>query len=397
MEKSPLHQQVDTLPALVRSLAPGPAARIATDLGKPVTGVFSPTQCRKIKRIIITGCGDSHHAALIAELAFEQLAGLPCEPLAALQFSRYAVPYISGDSLVLAISVSGQVSRTIEALDLARQAGVTTAAITGSRQTPLAQYADLVLESNVPPLPAELAGLIVPGTRSFVASLLTLFILAIHIGQQRNHLTKNSAIKLHLELSELADLMEQTIAICDPVADEAALAWESETNFVYCGSGPNYGTAAFSAAKLLEASGDTAIAQDMEEWAHLQYFARHTSTPTILISNAGRDEDRAMEIATAAKRIGRQVAIVAPESSHLATTSDKDFLFPLAGKPRECFSPLLASLPGVLFASYRAQRIKEQYFRNFSGGRSAVGGGGISRIRDSHRLNNLQSPHCLWD
>ena len=195
----------------------------------------------------------------------------------------------------------------------------------------------------------------------------------------------------------MADLMEQTITICDPVAHEAALTWENETNFVYCGSGPNYGTAAFSAAKLLESSGDSAMAQDMEEWAHLQYFARHTSTPTILISSADRDEDRAMEIATAAKRIGRQVAIIAPASSHLATTSAKDFLFPLAGKPRECFSPLLASLPGVLFASYRAQALEERYFRNFGGGRSAVGGGGISRIRDSHRINKLQPPYLLYD
>ena len=381
MIRSPLHQQVDTLPDLVREMIDDLVRRIRDSFPRPL--------CRRLQRVFITGCGDSHHAALNAELAMEQIAGLPCEPQTAMQFSRYTADFLPStgkdSNLLLGISVSGQVSRTIEALELGRRAGATAVAVTNNRKAPLAGVADLLLETSVPPLQDELAGMIVPGSRSYIASQLVLYLLAIHLGQERGHVSQAQANKLRRELGAMADLMEATIAANDSAAQRAAKAWQDEDRFVFCGSGPNYGAAQFSAAKVLEASGDSAIAQDMEEWAHLQYFARHVSTPTILISAGKRDQDRVQEIATAAKTIGRQLAIIAPGESDLARHSEADFLFPLAGKTRECFSPLLACLPGILFAAYRAQFTGEPYFRDFGGGRSAEGGGGISRIRDSHR------------
>jgi glucosamine--fructose-6-phosphate aminotransferase (isomerizing) len=202
-------------------------------------------------------------------------------------------------------------------------------------------------------------------------------------------LSPKQANDLRRELAAAADRMEATIAANDPMAREAVSAWENAASFVFCGSGPNQGTALFSAAKLLEASGDVAIAQDMEEWAHLEYFAREPATPTILISAGDRDLDRVQEIATAAKTIGRRLAVVAPENSALAGGSDEEFFFPLHGSIRECFSPLLACIPGLLFAAYRAQQTGEPYFRGFGGGRRPEGGGGISRIRTSHRRSSL--------
>ena len=362
------------------------------DLLRQGSDLLPPALCHSLDQVFITGCGDSHHAAVNAELAFGQLAGLPCRAAAAMHFGRYlapALPLNDWHNLVLGVSVSGQVSRTVEAVDLAQQAGATTVAITGSRQSPLAAASSLVLRTAVPPLPDELAGLIVPGARSYIASQLALYLLAIHLGQARDHLIKKQANNLRRELAATAQQMEATIAACDPVARQAALAWQDAQTFVFCGSGPNYGTAMFSAAKLLEASGDTAVAQDTEEWAHLEYFAREPQTPTFLLSAADRDADRTLEVAAAARTIGRRLALIAPADSALAQTADKDLLFPLAGPLRECFSPLVACLPGLLFAAYRAQVIGADYFRAFGGGRSAEGGGGISRIRTSHRLQDL--------
>jgi glucosamine--fructose-6-phosphate aminotransferase (isomerizing) len=359
------------------------------DLVQRVGAKFPKSMCQKVQRVFITGCGDSHHAALNAQLAMQQLAGLPCESLTAMQFSRYTAGFLPdtgrGSNLLLGVSVSGQVSRTIEALNLGRKAGATTVAVTGNRKAPLANVADLVLQTSVPSLPAELAGLIVPGSRSYVASQLVLYLLAVHLGHTRGHISQSKANNLRRELGTMAGLMEETIAACDALTRQAAIFWQDENSFVYCGSGPNFGTALFSAAKVLEASGDSALAQDMEEWAHLQYFARHATTPTLLISAGDRDEDRTLEIAAAAKTIGRQLAIIAPRESALAKTADADYLFPLAAATRECFSPMLACLPGIIFAAYRAQLTSEPYFRAFGGGRSVEGGGGVSRIRDSHR------------
>ncbi|MDX1418226.1 MAG: SIS domain-containing protein [Candidatus Promineifilaceae bacterium] len=393
MNSSPLYQQVETLPDLVSNLLFESAN--GSNLQHRINQAFPPELCRQLGRVYITGCGDSYHAALNAELAFEQFAGLPCEPQAAMQFSRYTTPFLTNNSdfidLVIGVSVSGKVSRTIEAIELAKQAGILTVAVTGDQTAPLGRLVERVLDPQVPSLPPQQKGQIYPGARSYVASQLSLFLIAIHLGHQRGHLDAIVANKLRQELVEMADLMEQTIALCAAPAKEAAIAWRTAMNFVFCGSGPNLGTAAFSAAKMLEASGDEAIAQDMEEWAHLQYFAREEGTPTILISAAQRDADRTLEIATAATKIGRQVGFVAPESSKLAHSADKDFLFPLAGNTREAFSPLVACLPGLLFASYRTDLIGERYFRDFGGGRSIIGGGGISRIQTSHRLRTLSS------
>ena len=386
IERSPLHQQVDTLPDLIRDMI--------DDLVRRTRETFSPPVCRHIERVFVTGCGDSHHAALNSELAFEQLAGLPCEPQTAMQFSRYGASFVPdtdrGSNLVLGVSVSGQVSRTVEAVDLGRKAGALTVAITGNREAPLAGVSDLLLETAVPPLLDELDGMIIPGTRSYFASQLALYLLAIHLGQQRGNLSKKLANKLRHELGTIADSMEETIASSDAVAQQAAQEWLDADTFVYCGSGPNYGTALFSAAKLLEASGDTAVAQDMEEWAHLQYFARQETTPTFLISAGQRDVDRALEIATAARALGRRLAIITPGNSPLAQKGGGDVLFSLKETVRECFSPLLTSIPAILFAAYRSQLLNEPYFRAFGGGRSIEGGGGISHIRTSHRLTEVK-------
>jgi glucosamine--fructose-6-phosphate aminotransferase (isomerizing) len=347
-----------------------------------------------LERVFVTGCGDSHHAALNSELSFEQLAGLPCEPQTAMQFSRYGASFIpntsQGTNLVLGVSVSGQVSRTIEAVDLGRKAGAMTVAITGDREAPLAGVSDLLLETAVPPLSVELHGMIVPGTRSYFASQLTLYLLAIHLGHERGNLSKTLANKLRHELGTIADSMEETIASSDALAQQAAHDWLDADTFVYCGSGPNYGTSLFSAAKLLEASGDTAVAQDIEEWAHLQYFARQVNTPTFLISAGQRDVDRTMEIATAARALGRPLALIAPGKSPLAQMAGDELLFSLKNGVRDCFSPLLTSIPAILFAAYRSQLLNEPYFRDFGGGRSIEGGGGISRIRTSHRLTEVK-------
>ena len=99
-------------------------------------------------------------------------------------------------------------SRTIEALDLALQTGAITVAVTGSRKTPLANVANIVLETAVPPLNKKFPGLIVPGTRSYYASQFALYTLAIHIGRQRNHLTETIYNELQIELLSTAALIE---------------------------------------------------------------------------------------------------------------------------------------------------------------------------------------------
>ena len=171
--RSPLHQQVDTLPDLVRATI--------DPFYTAVRQTITPQLAQKIKRVYLTGCGDSHHAPMNTKLAFEQLAGLPCTAMTAMQFARYKAGYLPatgrGTNVVIAVSVSGSASRTVEAMRMARQAKAVAVALTGNPQSALAQEAELVIKTAVPPLPDELQGMIVPGTRSYIASQLALYLM----------------------------------------------------------------------------------------------------------------------------------------------------------------------------------------------------------------------------
>lgn len=383
--RSPLHQQIDTLPELVR--------QVAQPFDESARASFSFELCTAVKRIYLTGCGDSYHASYGAELAFHQIAGLPTQALSALSFSRYAVGYLPqtgpNTNLTIAVSVSGVVSRTIEALNLARQAGATGIALTGTAGSPLAQAAEQVFLTSVPPLPDEMRGMVVPGVRSYLASQMGLYSAAIRIGEVRGHITTAQADAYRRELLGLGDILEETIRLCEPLVQDIIASWPRAMHAVFVGAGPLYGAAMFSAAKLLEASGDPALAQETEEWTHLQYFSEEVATPTILLNASGFDADRMAELARAAQVIGRQVIAVLPQGeSNISQYASA--VLPIAGQVRECFAPLVYSVAGELLSAARAEALGSDYFRGFGGGRTVDWADGASRIRDSHMISEIR-------
>ncbi len=382
---SPMRQQIDTLPALIRA--------IATPFDAAARRAFDFETCAAVKRIYLVGCGDSHHAPVGAELAFKQLTGVPTQALSSLPFSRYTAGYLPATgpktNLVIGVSVSGKVSRTIEALALANQAGASTVALTGNPGGPFGQTAGTVFETAVPPLPDELAGMTVPGIRSYLASQIALILAALRIAEVRGALSTAAADAERAQLRELADVVEETIQLCAPVAEELAARWKTATSFEFVGAGPLYGVAMFSAAKVLEASGDPALAQDTEEWSHLQYFIAESAIPTILLSANGFDADRMAEVARAAQCIGRPLALIASEDA-VEIRRYVETLLPIPRQVPERYASIVYSIPGELLASARAETVGSAYFCNFEGGRSVDWADGASRIYESHVLSELK-------
>ena len=380
-----MHQQIDTLPDLLRA--------VARPFDESARNTFDFELCTSVKRVDLVGCGDSYHASYGAEQAFQQFAGIPAQAFSALTFSRYQVGFIPqtgpNTNLVIAVSVSGVVTRTIEALQLARKAGAVGVALTGAPGKPLAQAAERVFQTTVPPLPDELAGAVVPGVRSYLASQVALYSAAIRIGEVRGHLTTPQADSLRAELAAVADVMRDTITACEPIVRDMVAEWADVPDFVFVGAGPVYSSAMFSAAKVLEASGDAAMAQETEEWAHLQYFSAETRTPTIFMSSNGYDADRMAEVARAAEAIGRRRAAVVPAGESVIS-SFMDVVLPVQGDIREAFAPLVYSIPGELIAAERAALLGVPSFRDFAGGRTVDWADGASRIRDSHLLEEVR-------
>ena len=136
--------------------------------------------------------------------------GRMIEPVEALEFSRYLVADLPPDSFVFGVSNSGTVSRTIEGVRLAREKGAWTFAVTVSAETNLAKAAETLIKVNAPPNIKEQpdgSKVITPGSVTYTASMLGLFIAAIAFGERIGHLDAATVKTLVAELETLPAAM----------------------------------------------------------------------------------------------------------------------------------------------------------------------------------------------
>ncbi len=344
----------------VRKL-PGLIQESVDQIDRTIRTFLTPHEIYASKRIIIAGCGDSHMAGVAAEMAFEQLAGLPTEPMTAMQAARYA---FLGDSqefpknpLVIGVSVSGSVVRTREVLAIARQAGALTVAVTSNADSPLAKVAEKILHVQAP------ESLWSPGVSSYRISMMALYLLAIRFAEVTGKVSQDQANHWRQEIKAAAKVIEQTIEMNIETAKAFAKDCKAKQHYVFTGYGPNLATALFSAAKILEATGLHAIGQDTEEWAHLQYFVNaDPETPTFLISPGGRGHSRAAELVEPMMRVGRNVAGIVPDGDQLIAPHLK-WVFRIPGNLPEWLTPMVYAVPAELFCSFLSEEIGEPYFR----------------------------------
>ena len=225
----------------------------------------------------VCGCGDSHFAAQGAEFGLRLWTGRRVRAASSMMAARYLMQGAGSDWLVIGISASGEVARTVEALEQARHAGARTLALTCTRNSTLTQIADAAIVAGLPEHPFG------PGLISYLAALLGVLAVGASLAPGANWKRMPALIdSLPEQMAHAAAVQgEQGRAFADAVVD---LPYG-----VFLGSGPAYGAAGFAAAKVLEASGVAYHAQDVEEWAHLEYFQEPADTPTwILTSGAGR-------------------------------------------------------------------------------------------------------------
>jgi len=341
LEPDILFKQIHDLPTVMREQV--------RPIDRQVRTVLSPLEFLSVRRVHLTGDGDSYHAVRAAELAFEEIAEMVCEPLSAQRFLDYRAPFLKSwaphDNLLLAVSAGGRTERGVQAIERARSNGATTVAITGTPESPFVQAADRAVLVDLPDFGHS------PGIRTYNASLIGLLLLAIRIGEIKDRYHQMSANAMREELIALGSVMQATIAACDSPAREAAEAFKDAPTHLYLGSGPSYGTALFSAAKVVEAASEFAFGQDLEEWAHVENLAYPDDMPTFVIAPPGRSYWRAVKLAETAKQRGRRVVAVVREGDD-EIAQHADFVLPVVGDVREAFSPLVYHIGPDLYAAH---------------------------------------------
>lgn len=346
--------QTKSLPELLRSEF--------ERLDNNVRTAFDEEELSNVERIFITGCGDSFYAGIAAKLALKMWTGHSVEVASSLSAGRYDFPYVPNvnkdNALFFGISVSGGVSRTIEAIQIASEIGGKTVAITGNEQSPLAQASDRIINCAIPDFPPS------PGIRTYQISMLVLYLVGIQIATVQGKLSAKEAESLKAELLSAADVIEETIEKTESQIYQLAETLKSKKTFHFVSHGPNLGTAYFSAAKLVESAGCYATGQDTEEWAHIEHYNDVIAdVPTFVISPGYRTHGLAAEFAVHMKRLQRYIVAVTPEADDKIAPLANLHL-PVVGKVREELSPFVYMLAGELFSAHFADVTGQAYFRD---------------------------------
>jgi glucosamine--fructose-6-phosphate aminotransferase (isomerizing) len=296
-----------------------------------------------IRRIVITACGTSWHAALIGEYMLEELAGIPVEVEYASEF-RYRSPVIEEGTLVLAISQSGETADTLAALDEARARGALTMGIVNVVGSSITRKTDFGIYLHAGP---EIG---VASTKAFTSQILALALFTLYIGRRRK-LSIIQGRELVAALKELPDQVEQALSLA-PLTRELAAEYGSARNFLYLGRGYQFPVALEGALKLKEVSYIHAEGYPAAEMKHGPIALIDEDMPVVAL--APRDPVYAKVVSNieeVSARGGRILAVVSGEAPELIGKVDHVIEVP---HTVPALLPVLTSIPLQLLAYHAA-------------------------------------------
>jgi len=317
-----MQREIETIPSVIYSQLSSPGSPVATLAGDLLRS--------GTRELVFVGCGDSAFVGQAAVLAFNRHTGIRARAEHALDFARFGVRYLPKNCAVVTISFSGQVGRTIEAAHQAEAFGHRVIALTHEATSPLAKAAGEVLTIHIPTLGFS------PGTSTYIGMLVTLLDLAANLAGDRYPPDSH----FRDDLNKLPELAAETLAMCEAPVLVAAQRLVGSRVVTFIGAGPNEASARFGAAKMVEGPQQLAVATNIEEWAHEQYFTTRRGESVVVVAPTGAASDRATEIVSELIYVGATTIVVgdqpiSAEACHL----------PLSSNVPEELSPVLAALP----------------------------------------------------
>jgi glutamine---fructose-6-phosphate transaminase (isomerizing) len=299
-----------------------------------------------IQRVVLVACGTSWHAAMLARTMIERLAGLPAEVDLASEF-RYRDAIVGPDTLIVAISQSGETADTIGAVKAAKAKDCPVLAITNVIGSALAREATGVIQMHAGP---EIG---VASTKAFSTMIVAGYLLGLWLGRKRGALTPEETRKRLHELIEIPRLVEETLRLDGAVAD-LARQLSGASDFLYLGRGLQYPIALEGALKLKEISYIHAEGYAAGEMKHGPIALIADDLPVVALAPRDASYDRMLgNMEEVCARDGMLIAITHPNDRAAAAKARHVIEVPPTD---ELLAPLVTVVPLQLLAYHIAVR-----------------------------------------
>ena len=322
-------------------VAPEGGTVVLPDIG------LDPDVVAGLQRVVFIACGTSFHAAIVGRFMVERLAGLSSEVDLGSEF-RYRDAVLGPETLVVALSQSGETADTLGAVKAARDRGAPVVGITNVVGSALARESTGVLYTHAGP---EIG---VASSKTFTATLAACYLLALWLGRRRGALPAEDGRKHIQGLLELPRLMERALEK-EPEIAELAKDLAGYRNFLFLGRGIHYPIALEGALKLKELSYLHAEGLAAGEMKHGPIALIDGTMPVVALTPRDSSYDRMMgTVEEVRARDGRIIALAHEGDREIGARAWRVLTVPAAA---ELLSPILMAIPLQLLAYHVAVRL----------------------------------------
>ncbi len=330
----------------VRSTTDTIAGRVDFDQGKILLPQLnlSAELAKRIEKIVITACGTAAHAGMVGKVLIERIARIPVEVDIASEF-RYREPLVDENTVVLAISQSGETADTLAAMAEARARGAVLWSIVNAIGSQAMRIADGCIGMQTGP---EIG---VASTKAFTAPLIDLYMLAILLADMRGEIDASHRRDLVRDLRLIPDRVGQCL---DRADDVKKIAWSLKDvdHCLYLGRGIQMPIAYEGALKLKEISYIHAEAYPAGEMKHGPIALIDKEMPVIAIATNDLWYEKMLSQIEQTKARGGVVVAVATDGDELLPTI-ADYIIWVPETPW-MLSPVTTAIPLQLLAYYIA-------------------------------------------
>jgi glucosamine--fructose-6-phosphate aminotransferase (isomerizing) len=307
---------------------------------------LDPSALRGITRVVFVACGTAYHAGMLGRVMVERLAGLPAEVDLGSEF-RYRDAIVGPDTLVVAVSQSGETADTLGAVKAARLKGCPILAITNVVGSALAREATGTLAMHAGP---EIG---VASTKAFATMIVAVYLLGLWLGRQRDAITAEDVKKRIRDLVEIPRLVEQTLELDGTIA-ALARHLSHAADFLYLGRGLQYPIALEGALKLKEISYIHAEGYAGGEMKHGPIALIADGLPVVALAPRDGSYERMLgNIEEVRAREGQVIAVVQTGDRLVASKAQHVIEVPPSA---DLLAPLITVVPLQLLAYHIAVR-----------------------------------------